>query len=364
MPDTLSGLVTALYLFDVAEAIDLGTVKRQLGENAAVAKLDEKSAGPVRLYYQQPPVIVDGPTVGVADIDGFRVRVKFYDYGVISLMLSRPFQGAWTDLAVLGQAFIESEPLENDATRACHAIVERIKPALSRLRTSFLSEDYFVFAVTSREPVPSADDLVVRHGREIAQLLRGERQDLSADERDRILRNQLSYFADDLVIPAWNAAFVYDTEPALFAAIEIFEYANSQLLQYRYHDDVLETELNKLYVELNRPRWSDRISGRRHTRAARHVQSLVIDINELTDRTENTVKFTGDIYSARLFGAVAERLGLDRWKNNVKEKLQTLDDIHRFAVERTATSHANLLEAAIVFILVLELALFFAGIMR
>ena len=188
MTDTLSGFVTALYLFDVADAIDLGAVKRQLGEHAAVARLDEKSAGPARIHYQQPPVVVDGQTVGLADIDGFRVRVKFYDYGVISLMLSRPFRGAWAELAVLGQAFIESEPLEDSASRACLAIIEIIKPALSRLRTSFLSEDYFVFAVTSRAPVLTAEQLIDQHGHEIAQLLRGERLDDVVHEFPRVAR--------------------------------------------------------------------------------------------------------------------------------------------------------------------------------
>jgi uncharacterized Rmd1/YagE family protein len=60
----------------------------------------------------------------------------------------------------------------------------------------------------------------------------------------------------------------------------------------------------------------------------------------------------------------ASRLGLDHWKNNVREKLKTLDDIYRFTVEQTSMSRGELLELAIVLILVFELVLFFAGIMR
>jgi hypothetical protein len=364
MPEIRSGFVTALYLFDIAQAIDLRALKGRFGAGATAARIDDKAPGPPRLQYVQPPIVIDGAALGRAELDGFRVRVKFYDYGVISLMLSRPFAGSWTDLVTLGQTLIESEPLENHATDACRAIVEEVAPALRGLRTTFLSEDYLIFAVTALDSPMTAEELIARHGTDIAQLLRGERQSLSAQERTTVLRNGLSYLADDLVVPAWNAALIYDIEPAAVAAVEIFEFANSQLLEFRYHDEALEQQLTKIYDDLQRPQWSDRFAGRRRTRAALHVQSLFIDVNELTDRMENAVKFVGDVYSARLFGNVAERLGLERWKRNVEEKLRTLNDIHRFAVEQAGMAQGNLLELVIVLILVLELGLFLAGIME
>jgi hypothetical protein len=48
----------------------------------------------------------------------------------------------------------------------------------------------------------------------------------------------------------------------------------------------------------------------------------------------------------------------------VREKLQTLDDIYRFAVEQTAMARGEFLELTIVLILLFELALFFMGIMN
>jgi hypothetical protein len=362
--DIRSGSITALYLFDVAQSIDVVGVKARLGGQASVARLDDKTPGPPRVQYLEPPVVVDGQAFGCAELDGFRVRAKFYDYGVISLMLARPFSGSWPDLVSLGQTLIESEQLEQHAAKACQQIVSRIAPALSGQRASFLDEDYLVFSVHElAEPVP-AETLLTTHGPQIAQLLRGERQALSGQEREEVLRHRLSYLTDDLVIPAWNAAFVYDSEAASRSAIEIFEFANSQLLEFRYHDDQLDSELTRIYSQLQRPRWLDRFAGRRYTRAATQLHSLFIEVNELTDRMENAVKFVGDIYLARLFGSVAARLGLDRWKRNVDEKLKTLDDIYRFAVEETGMSQGNILELVIVLILIIELGLFFAGIMK
>jgi hypothetical protein len=179
-----------------------------------------------------------------------------------------------------------------------------------------------------------------------------------------VLRHRLSYLATDLVVPTWNAAFVYDTEAGARGILEILEFANSQLLEFRYYDRLLDAEMARIYATLEHPGWAQRWLGRRFTRAARQVHSLFIDVNELTDKTENALKIAGDVYAARLFGLAATRLGLDQWKANVREKLQTLDGIYRFAVEQTAMARGELLELMIVLILILELVLFFAGIMR
>jgi len=358
-----AGEITAIYLFDVASAIDLKLARELAGAGPGRSKLDDKTPGPSRAEYAQPPVVVDGTAFGCEVVEGFRVRVRCYDYGVISLRLSQPFAGEWSTFVALGQTLIENEKLEHHATAACRLIVDRLGPALSGLRPRWLTEDYLVFAATTLAAPMSSGEMLDRHGRDIAQLLRGERQLLSDQECGTVLGNAVSYLATDLVVSTWNASFVYDSEAGASAAIEIFELANSQLLEYRYHDDFLESELSRIYASLQRQRWMDRFAGRRHTRAARQLQALFIDVNELTDRTENAVKFVGDIYAARLFGLVAARLGLERWKRNVEDKLETLDDIYRFAVEQTGMSQANLLELVIVLILILELALFFTGVM-
>ena len=349
------GSVTALYLFDVAQAIDLAAIRQRLGPRATNAKLDDKGPGPARVRYLQPPVVVDGADLACAELEQFRVRVKFYDYGVISLMLTRPFDGTWTDLGELSQSLIENESLEQRALDACERIVKEMASALRAARASFLSEDYFVFTIAPTDAAGSADQVVAANGVEIAQIVRGERQPLSRQERDEVLKHRWSYLEDDLVVAAWNAAFIYDTEAGALALIEIFEFANSQLLEFRYHDELLEGETTTLYARLEERHWLDMLRGRRHTNEALRIQSLYLDVNELTDRMENAVKFVGDPYAARLFGLAAARLGLERWKKNVEEKLDTLNDIHRFAVERTGISQANILELVIVGILLIEL---------
>jgi hypothetical protein len=217
--------------------------------------------------------------------------------------------------------------------------------------------------VTALEPATTAEALLAAHGDEIARLLRGESEPLSTQERDEVLRHRLSYLASDLVVPSWNGAFVYDTEPGVAGALEILEFANSQLLQFRYYDHLLDEKLKRIYGRLQVTHWYEPWIGRRYTAAARELHSVFIDVNELTDRTENALKLVGDVYAARLLGLAAARLGLGAWKDAVRDKLKTLDDIYRFAVDQTAMDRGEILEVAIVLILVFELVLFFMGIM-
>ena len=83
--------------------------------------------------------------------------------------------------------------------------------------------------------------------------------------------------------------------------VEILEFANSQLLEFRYYDQLLDGELARIYA---RP--AERRLAAELARAALHARrpadhSLFIDVNELTDRAENALKIAGDVYVARLF---------------------------------------------------------------
>jgi len=360
--DIRAGAIAALYLFDVAEEIDLNALRTALG--GAAARIASKSAQPSYVQYQVPPIVLEGEAAQIPPFAGFQARLKFFDYGVISLALFKPFSGSWDDLLAASQEYIENAGLEESAEQAVRAVVQRCTTVMTRVRHSFLAEDYLVLAVHALDTTADAETLVQQRGPQIAQMLRGETQPLSRQEQDEVLRNRLSYLSNDLVIPTWNAAFVYDTEAGAAAALDLFELANSQLLEFRYYDALLDAEMARIYPELERTTWWHNLMGGGAVRAANQVHSLFIDVNEITDRTENALKIVGDIYSARVLALLGSRLGLQRWRDSVEDKLETLDDIYRFAVEQVSISRGQFLEIAVVLILVIELVLFFLGIMK
>jgi hypothetical protein len=361
-----SGQVTALFLFDVAGEIRLADARAQLGLGSGNLTAMRHPSVPPYVRYADPPIQTDATSLGLS-LEGhpdLGLRVRLYDYGVISLALTRTCAGSFPALQATARE-AASGMLEALALDLCRQCVERLAPALVDPRPSQLTEDYVVSALVHDGGGVSAASLLTEHGTDIARLLRLEAADLSAQERDEVLQHRLSYLANDLVIPSWSGAFVYDTAAGVDGALELLEFANSQLLQFRYYDQRLEADLRRIYARLQkRTRWYDSLIGRRYTAAARELHALFIDVNELIDRTENALKLVGDVYAARLLGLASARLGLDAWKHAVREQLDTLDRIYRFAVDQTSMDRGELLELTVVLILLLELVLFFLGVMR
>jgi hypothetical protein len=358
---TPAGCILFFYAVDVAEAVNLPALNDLLGGTTRTTPLVPRSTAPAYLQYQQAPVVIDGDAMGIRGAEGFGTSFKVFDYGVVSVALRREFSGEWADLVRLVADLMSDDVLGRAAERACTEFVRRIGSALVRPQTGTLSEDYLV--VTVSDTCMSADELLRVRGTEVAQIVVGEREPLSTQEREEILRHRMSYLADDLLVPAWSAAFLYDGGAGAQSTLDILEFANSQLLEFRYYDQRLDADLTRIYADLQAARPYATPVGRRYEHTARQLHSLFIEVSELTERTENALKFIGDAHAARLFALVAARLGLSAWKASVRDKLQMLDSIYRFTVEQSAMTRGHILELTIVLILVFELALVFMGVL-
>jgi hypothetical protein len=206
------GQLTAFFLFEVGDAIDLEAVGAQIDVTVS-ARLAPRPATPPYVQYQQPPLTMDGGAIGLADVQGFHVRLKAFDYGVISVAFTRELPDAWDALLESGLEWQEDGRLEKHAERLCRELLARIAGAVTKLREGqFLNEDYFVFTVFSDGSGETAEALLSTRGNLIAQLLRNERQQLSSQEREEVLRHRLSYYTSDVVVATWNSALVYDSQ--------------------------------------------------------------------------------------------------------------------------------------------------------
>jgi len=218
----------------------------------------------------------------------------------------------------------------------------------------------FIFHVREIAGAPSATNLLATQGDLIAQVVRGETAMLSDGENQEILQSRISYYPNDLAVIGWNAAFIYDTPTGAETAIQLLQYANSQLLEFRHYDELLTTELEGVYDFLDAggtglwSRW-------RTARAAGKLHTVLLDVAELTERADNAIKFLSDMFSARLYKLAAQKVGVPDYKDLVKEKLQTAEDLYRFMVDQFNQSRAFVLELMVVVILIIELIYFFLG---
>jgi len=363
-PAPLRGSVLVLIQFDVCEEIRLDELRKIFGARTAEASFKHQAPGYVR--YQRPPVEESLEPLILDSGERLEGQIKYYDYGVVSLVFELPFAGDWDKLIQLSCRWTSDSNFEKLASRVVKQKLERAAPALVKPYTSeWLQEDYFIFhlreiKLSDITGAPSANDLLAAQGDHIAQVVRGEMSMLSEGERQEILGSRISYYPNDLAVIGWNAAFIYDTDTGAETAIQLLQYANSQLLEFRHYDELLTKELENVYDFLDAggtglwSRW-------RTARAAAKLHTVLLDVNELTERADNAIKFLSDMFSARLYKLCAAKVGVPDYKDLVKEKLQTAEDLYRFMVEQFNQSRAFVLELMVVVILIIELVYFFRG---
>jgi len=355
----LRGSVLVLIQFDVCEEIRLDVLRNIFGARTAEASFKHQAPGYVR--YQRAPVEETLEPLVLESGERLDGEIKYYDYGVVSLVFELPFSGGWDTLVQLSCRWTSDTNFETLATRVVKQRLERAAPALVKpYKVEWLQEDYFIFHVREIEGAPSANDLLAAHGDQIAQVVRGEVCMLSDGERQEILQSRISYYPHDLAVIGWNAAFIYDTPAGAETAIQLLQYANSQLLEFRHYDELMTKELENVYdfLEVGGTSWWSRW---RTAQAASKLHTVLLDVNELTERADNAIKFLSDMFSARLYKLCASRVGVPDYKDLVKEKLQTAEDLYRFMVDQFNQSRAFVLELMVVVILIIELVYFFRG---
>ena len=137
---SLRGSAVGLFLFDVCEEMKLDEVRSILGARRLGEGL--KHAAAEQLFFERPPVVEDAQLPGDTKA---QVRVKYYDYGVVSVLFEFPFAGAWPDLISLSSKWISGTDLPSRAEAIAKEKVARIKPALVKPYLTWLNEDYFIF---------------------------------------------------------------------------------------------------------------------------------------------------------------------------------------------------------------------------
>jgi hypothetical protein len=275
------------------------------------------------------------------------------------------FAGNWESLIDLASRWVWGVDFAAHIEPIVRERLNRVPDAMVKPYQRWLSEDYFIFHVRDNGHVrvkgdaATAVDLTRDHGLEIAQIVRGDRLALSAGECTEVLQSRISYYENDLAVIGWNAAFLYDSDTGAETAIQLLEYANSQLLEFRHYDELLTGILDNVYDTLEHKngllvRW-------RMARRATRLHTVLLDIAELTERADNSIKFLSDMFAARLYRLAAGKVGVPDYKTLVAQKLKTAEDLYHDMVDQFNQARGFFLETIVVLILLIELVYLFKG---
>jgi hypothetical protein len=356
MTHDVTATVHLAFAFDIGDEIDLDRARLIL--QGQRGQLPRRRRTPESIRYRPAPIRVELEPAGIA-LPGDhplarppRAELTLFDFAAISLSVRFHLNTSPVALLDLAGRLAEPAALTEAARRLLSPWLEQIRPAVHDFEISDLSEEYVVFQLWENQR-----DWLEHRADWIAGLVRLECEPLSRDEIREAIRLSLSYTPTDLVVLDWAAGVVIDMDCA--DTLEVIEFANVQLLEFRHIDDRLDDRLEAAY-RLIRPekrmRWFP-LFWRLHHGPVRQIRELEIEATSLFERVDNALKLIGDHYLSRVFEVAGGRFHLRDWQNSIRRKLETVGSVYDLLVHQASAYRMEALEITVVILIALEIAL-------
>jgi hypothetical protein len=360
-PAIESGLCYVSFAYDAARAIDLSAAERRIREATERPTIAHKRRTPSYFEYQPPPLRtsreIEPLTVG-RFVTRSTADLMIYDFGAVSVIYSLPINnGPFDDLLSLSEELYDNQALLADSRQRVDQLLNVIGDTATQPHASPVVEDYVIFHVERFSQRLDLNAFCGQHARQIAQILRAERQPLSDQEVDDAVAVRLAYGTDDVTLVDWNAALLVDSEGD--DIIALLQFANVELLEMRYVDQKLDRALDQAYETLSRRSWSLPWVFGSYGADLRSLAELQVDNVALFEGVNNTLKLVGDQYLARVYRMINRRFHLDEWDSSILRKLQTLESIYEKISDQASNRRMEILEWVIIFLIAFSIALEF-----
>lgn len=360
----LRGNFRILLFYDVAESFDTVKLRELLGSRARPVQRAFPRRTPEYVSFEHPPVVELVGPITLKTGEQIDCSIKYYAYGVAVARFGLPFECDWDGLLTLAARWTNTADLESCARDVVREHLGQVAPAVVRPSEDWLQEEYFVIDLQEAQAAAgktlAAAELLELHGGQIVQLIRGEMSPLARRTSEEALQASASYYPSDLVVVGSSAALVYDRPEDAVATIQILEYARTQLLEFRYYDNLMTRVLAAFYGALDQKR-GIRLWSRGLPRDATHLNTIRLDVMEFTERIDNAIKFVSDIFYARVYRLAAGRMGVPDYRALVEQKLRTAGELYQFMVDQFNESRTFILEVAIAIACLLDVLLLFRG---
>jgi hypothetical protein len=355
------GRILCYRVFDAGETIALDAAEQRLGARRVEmgGPLVEGLVIPVRpLEVDIGECIIDMPKLGRKLTAACSAHV--FDFGAISLLFDIPIEPGATleQLTPLCDALYDAPELDAVGLHHRQELMKRLGDSIEKAHDWRECESYTITFIEELRDAGSGGSRAglaeLAKSEVVAKLLLGETSEkpLSAATREVVLKNAFSYLVDDLVIVDWNSAIV--VEPSGSRTVPfVLELATSQLLEFRYYDGIIESELARVYdyVEKARPR----VLRSPYGALMRQVVRRFMELTEFTERVDNSIKSVGDFYLSRVYLSAIGRFRVPEWRESVESKLRLIARAYELLKGEVEVSRAQLLEIIIVVLILVEL---------
>lgn len=360
--EIVSGVLHAYVAFDWGDEVDLVQAAKLLEVELGFASspgLPRRRRTPMSIEYRPAPLVFQLPhTICKFAVLGeveAQVEMILFDFATLSLSLRIPFSLKGSKLSDLALELSRPGEFPSFGTTILDPLFKKLSPAIKLPKWSELTEEYFVFQFNPGDPFPEISDLLRNHSNWLASLLRLESAPLASEEIEEAIKQRLQYSPTDLLVVDWAAAVLIDSDCE--ETLQTIQFANLQLLRYRYLDDLLDTELANSAKWAHWPTPFSQLLGEGANQRVRELGALNIEATNLFERTGNVFKLLGDMYLSRTYRLLATRFHLPAWEGSIRRNLEVIEDVYRVVADQAAALRAQFLEIIIIVLIAVELFL-------
>jgi hypothetical protein len=364
------GRILVYRVFDIGEEIDL-----EKAETILSAEATSRSKFRLKKINRQAVIVSNDPLSILLGNYTFSeegknftcdISAKLWDFGTLSLTFEFIIPEATTidELRILSGLIQDYDDLDLYARSRATELSNQIYQAIGKIneiKESSVNEDFILFFIEKFERNYPDASVILEHEDIAALILNEERNILSPQIYERIYETKLQYYKNDLAIIDWNSAFIIEPSGSLDIP-DVIEFALNQLLEVRYYDDLLDKKLREIYSAIEFKEMS--IFSTRYTDLALEAGQRYIEIAEIVESVENSLKVIGDLYHSVVFRMASRKFRFADWQTSIDNKLNNLAEICKLLLDNINHRRSHTLELTVIALISLELIPLFEHIQK
>jgi len=360
------GRILVYRVFDVGEEIDLEKSEKLILENpTARSRFRLKKMNQNAVMVSSEPLSVLLPKAHfqinsdvLSDVD-FELSAKIWEFGTISFTFewSIPKGTSLLELKEFSRAISEIEALDDYAKSKAFELSHQIKDCMGKISQWEVYEDYLLYYfenIEHHDKDSDASTLLTPH--EIADLILLEDQTnfgpISSNMAQKIYDSKLQYYKSDLAVIDWNSGIIIEPSGSMDIP-DVIEFALNQLLEMRYYDDLLDKKLREIYSAIELKEMN--IFSGRYTDLALDAGQKYIEIAEIVESVENSLKVIGDLYLSSVFRLTSSKFRFTDWQLSIDNKLENLAEICKLLLDNINSRRSHVMELIIIVLIAIEL---------
>jgi hypothetical protein len=353
----VTGTLHVFVAFDWGDEVNLDAAKRLVRGEFTLLRRRRRTPSsiayrpsPLRLSLEPLPLML--PEVGPLNAPA---KVTVFDFAAVSLAVQVPFSLPLPAMTRLAGYLADPTSVVQAARLALQPLFDRMLPAIKEPLWGEMGEEYFVFQLPPGGERLGPEFLCGPLAAWAAGLVLLEAGPLSTAQVNDALRLHLGYSPDDLFVPNWAAAILLDRD--CDETLQIIEFANLQLLEFRHIDDRLDATVAAAYRLIHPltrtwlPFW------RTPSRPMRALGELKVEANDLFERTGNVLKLVGDQYLARIYRLLADRFHLKEWEQSIQRKLDVIEGVYQVLSDQATAYRLEVLELVVILLIFIEVVM-------